>query len=67
MTFLCFAEISHFGEGILTKFGSVLKRKIILETRAFLVEQKEGSIRVFPQSEWATLDMKVLKQRATQQ
>ena len=36
----------------------MLKRKIVLETEAFLVEQKEGSTRVFPQSDWVTLDMK---------
>lgn len=32
---------SHFGERILTRFERMLKRKIVLETGAFLVEQKE--------------------------
>lgn len=44
-----------------------MKRKVILGTEAFLVEQKEVSVRVFPQSEWVTLDMKVQNQEVAEQ
>lgn len=43
------------------------KRKIVLETGAFLVEQKEDSTRVFTQSQWVTLDMKALYQGTADQ
>lgn len=60
VTFSDHAVVSHFGYGILTRFGRLLKRKIVLETGTFLVGKKEGFMKVFPQLELVTLDTEAL-------